>query len=70
LWFECLCHGSKYTVLGEKRAGPAPRGMDHFAHRVEDGVYIVDTSVRIDGPPIGTETFDTRRNEDIPHCAG
>jgi len=70
MWFECLCHGSKYTVLGEKRAGPAPRGMDRFAHRVEDGVYIVDTSVRIDGPPIGTETFDTRRTEDIPHCAG
>jgi cytochrome b6-f complex iron-sulfur subunit len=70
LWFECLCHGSKYTVLGEKRGGPAPRGMDSFAHRVEDGVYIVDTSVRIDGPPIGTETFDRRRNEDIEHCAG
>lgn len=70
LWFECLCHGSKYTILGEKRGGPAPRGMDQFAHRIEDGVYIVDTSVRIDGPPIGTETFDTRRNEDIPHCAG
>ena len=29
-WFECLCHGSKYTVLGEKRDGPAPRGMDRF----------------------------------------
>jgi hypothetical protein len=44
--------------------------MDSFAHRVEDGVYIVDTSVRIDGPPIGTETFDKRRTEDIEHCAG
>ena len=36
LWFECLCHGSKYTILGEKRDGPAPRGMDRFAHRLED----------------------------------
>ena len=36
-WFECLCHGSKYTVLGEKRDGPAPRGMDHFAVTVADG---------------------------------
>jgi cytochrome b6-f complex iron-sulfur subunit len=68
-WFECLCHGSKYTVLGEKRDGPAPRGMDRFAHRVEDGVYIIDTSVKISGPPIGTDTFDSRTPEAIPHCA-
>ena len=68
-WFECLCHGSKYTVLGEKRDGPAPRGMDRFNHRIEDGVYIVDTSVKISGPPIGTDTFDSRKPEDIPHCA-
>jgi cytochrome b6-f complex iron-sulfur subunit len=68
-WFECLCHGSKYTVLGEKRDGPAPRGMDRFNHRIEDGVYIVDTSVKISGPPIGTDTFDSRAPEDIPHCA-
>ncbi|HJS48598.1 MAG TPA: hypothetical protein VJ773_11480, partial [Gemmatimonadales bacterium] len=63
------CHGSKYTIIGEKRDGPAPRGMDHFEHRIENGVYIVDTSVRISGPPIGTDTFDSRRTEDIPHCA-
>ncbi|MDQ4005163.1 MAG: Rieske 2Fe-2S domain-containing protein, partial [Actinomycetota bacterium] len=43
-WFECLCHGSKYTVLGEKRDGPAPRGMDRFEVRVENGVYVVDTA--------------------------
>jgi hypothetical protein len=43
--------------------------MDSFAHRIEDGVYIIDTSVRIAGPPIGTDTFDSRRTEDIEHCA-
>jgi hypothetical protein len=32
-------------------------------------VYIVDTSVVIKGPPIGTATFDDRLPEDIPHCA-
>jgi len=69
-WFECLCHGSKYTVLGEKRAGPAPRGMDRFEHRIQDGVYIVNTSVKISGPPIGTDTFDSRKTEDIQHCVG
>ena len=29
-WFECPCHGSKYNRVGEKRGGPAPRGMDRF----------------------------------------
>jgi len=69
-WFECLCHGSKYTVLGEKRDGPAPRGMDRFNVVVEDGVYIIDTSEIVAGPPIGAETFDTRTTGQIPHCAG
>lgn len=68
-WFECLCHGSKYTVLGEKRAGPAPRGMDRFPVVFEDGVYKIDSGEKIDGPPIGAETFDSRKTEDIPHCA-
>ena len=29
-WFECPCHGSQYNQVGEKKAGPAPRGMDRF----------------------------------------
>lgn len=70
-WFECLCHGSKYTVLGEKRDGPAPRGMDSFAVSVgEDGGYVIDTSEVISGPPVGTATFDTRGPGDMPHCSG
>ena len=24
-WFECPCHGSKYSQVGEKKAGPRPR---------------------------------------------
>jgi len=68
-WFECLCHGSKYSILGEKRAGPAPRGMDSFAVTLVDGAYVIDTSAIVSGKPIGTATFDTRRTEDIPHCA-
>jgi cytochrome b6-f complex iron-sulfur subunit len=69
-WFECLCHGSKYTVLGEKRDGPAPRGMDRFEVTVADGVYVVDTREVIDGPPPGTVTFDQRAPTDMPHCTG
>jgi cytochrome b6-f complex iron-sulfur subunit len=69
-WFECLCHGSKYTVLGEKRDGPAPRGMDRFNVIIRDGVYVIDTSEKVDGPPIGTDTFDSRTPTDMQHCAG
>ena len=68
-WFECLCHGSKYTVIGEKRDGPAPRGMDRFAMIFEDGVYKIDSGQIEDGPPIGSETFDGRGPTDMPHCA-
>lgn len=69
-WFECLCHGSKYTVLGEKRDGPAPRGMDRFAITVQDGAYVVVTSEVISGPPVGTVTFDDRVSDSIQHCTG
>jgi cytochrome b6-f complex iron-sulfur subunit len=68
-WFECLCHGSKYTVLGEKRDGPAPRGMDRFNVVMgQNGEYIIDTSELVDGPPIGAATFDNRGPGDMSHC--
>lgn len=68
-WFECLCHGSKYTVLGEKRDGPAPRGMDRFEVLISDGAYVVDTREVVTGPPPGTVTFDTRGPGDMQHCS-
>lgn len=68
-WFECLCHGSKYNIIGEKRAGPAPRGMDRFDVTLTDGNYVIDTGAIVAGPPIGTATFDPRNTADIPHCA-
>jgi cytochrome b6-f complex iron-sulfur subunit len=69
-WFECLCHGSKYTVLGEKRDGPAPRGMDRFPIEVVEGAYVVNTREVVSGPPPGTVTFDDRGPTDMPHCTG
>jgi cytochrome b6-f complex iron-sulfur subunit len=70
-WFECLCHGSKYTVLGEKRDGPAPRGMDSFEVTAgEGGTYVVNTRSVISGAPPGTVTFDERGPSDMPHCTG
>lgn len=55
-WFECPCHGSKYNRVGEKRGGPAPRGMDRFVLEVTGGKIVVDTGTVIQGPPIGTDT--------------
>ncbi|RKY17068.1 MAG: hypothetical protein DRQ55_16655, partial [Planctomycetota bacterium] len=51
-WFECPCHGSRYDRLGIKaqELGPAPRGLDRFAHKVQDGDLIVDTSKITLGP--------------------
>ncbi len=55
-WFECPCHGSKYNRVGEKKGGPAPRGLDRFAFTISGGAMIVDTGVIYQGPPIGTDT--------------
>jgi cytochrome b6-f complex iron-sulfur subunit len=66
-WFECPCHGSQYNRVGEKKAGPAPRGMDRFPVTVGgNGDVTVDTGVVIDGPPIGTNT--TGQEAEGPHC--
>ena len=67
-WFECPCHGSQYNRVGEKRGGPAPRGMDRFAMEVKDGVFIVDTVTIIQVPPIGTNT--TGQEAEGPNCIG
>ena len=55
-WFECPCHGSKYNRVGEKRGGPAPRGLDRFPFQISGGAMTVDTGTIIMGPPIGTDT--------------
>jgi len=55
-WFECPCHGSKYNRVGEKRGGPAPRGLDRFPFQISGGSMTVDTGTIIQGPTIGTDT--------------
>jgi cytochrome b6-f complex iron-sulfur subunit len=57
-WFECPCHGSKYNRVGEKRGGPAPRGLDRFVLEVSGGNIVVnaDFANPVIGPPIGTDT--------------
>jgi len=69
-WFECGCHGSQYNRVGEKKGGPAPRGMDRFTMEVSNNQLTVDTSQAgiIEGPPIGTNT--TGQEAEGPHCVG
>jgi cytochrome b6-f complex iron-sulfur subunit len=66
-WFECPCHGSQYNRVGEKKGGPAPRGLDRFGAGIEGGFIVVDTKQVILGPPIGTNT--TGQEQEGPHCA-
>src|SRR5262249_4661382 len=55
-WFECPCHGSKYNRVGEKRGGPARRGMDRFASPTAGNSVPVAATPVSQGPPIGTDT--------------
>jgi cytochrome b6-f complex iron-sulfur subunit len=66
-WFECQCHGSQYNRVGEKKAGPAPRGMDrHPATIAANGDVTIDTGTTIPGPAIGVNT--TGQEAEGPHC--
>ena len=66
-WFECPCHGSKYSRVGEKRGGPAPRGLDHWVVTVSGSKIGIDTSgTAVTGPPIGTDT--TGQGAEGPPC--
>lgn len=40
--FACPCHTSAFEKNGERKSGPAPRGLDALATRVEDGFVAVD----------------------------
>ncbi|HVW31709.1 MAG TPA: Rieske 2Fe-2S domain-containing protein [Acidimicrobiia bacterium] len=65
-WFECPCHGSKYSRVGEKKGGPAPRGLDRFPADVDGGQVTINTGIVVQGPPIGTNT--TGQEAEGPHC--
>jgi cytochrome b6-f complex iron-sulfur subunit len=68
-WFECQCHGSQYNRVGEKKAGPAPRGMDRFPATISgSGDVVIDTGNVVPGPAIGTNT--TGQEAEGPHCTG
>ncbi len=67
-WFECPCHGSKYNRVGEKKGGPAPRGMDRWPVTVGSGgsIEINTSGSAIQGPSIGVNT--TGQEAEGPSC--
>lgn len=65
-WFECPCHGSKFNRVGEKKVGPAPRGLDMFPVELANGSVVVDTGTVLTGVPIGTNT--TGQEAEGPLC--
>lgn len=65
-WFECPCHGSKYNRVGEKKGGPAPRGMDRFPIEVDGDALTINTGIVVQGPAIGVNT--TGQEAEGPNC--
>jgi cytochrome b6-f complex iron-sulfur subunit len=45
--FACPCHASAFDLRGDVLAPPAPRPLDLFAVRIENGIVKVDTRAPI-----------------------
>lgn len=51
--FDCPCHGSKFTLMGEVTKAPAPRSLDWFqVSALPSGQLMVDRGLTI---PMGTK---------------
>lgn len=62
-WFECPCHGSRFTSFGELRRGPAERGMSYLPMAIEP-----DSVRLLPGPVDGLEDDVTDVEAAGPHC--
>ncbi len=51
--FACPCHASAFDLRGDVLAPPAPRPLDLFAVRIENGIVKVDVSA-----PVRRSAFD------------
>ena len=52
--FACPCHASVFDVRGEVLSAPAPRPLDLFPVRIENGIVKVDTTA-----PVKRATFES-----------
>ena len=52
--FHCPCHSSLFDTKGEVTGGPAPRPLDIFPVKLQDGNLVVDTS-----RPIERQAFES-----------
>jgi Rieske Fe-S protein len=62
--FMCPCHGGVYYADGSNAAGPPPRGLFQYQHKVVDGKLLIKAG---EMPTTGSPTADTRRER--PPCA-
>jgi cytochrome b6-f complex iron-sulfur subunit len=51
--FACPCHGSVFDLRGDVLNPPAPRALDLFPVRIENGIVVVDTAA-----PVRRAAFD------------
>jgi cytochrome b6-f complex iron-sulfur subunit len=54
--FVCPCHASSFDVRGDVVSPPAPRALDRFAIRIENGIVKIDIS-----KPIKRQSFQITR---------
>ena len=44
--FVCPCHSSVYAVDGKVLSGPAPRPLDRFVSKVENGRLLIGSEIQ------------------------
>lgn len=65
--FECPCHRSMYSGLGEYRGGPSPRGLDLMPLTVRDGMVSVQGGIV---PGLDRAVDVSNRQPRGPGCVG